>query len=338
MNGMIAALLMQDALTTGAIYALLAVSLVLVFSVTRIILIPQGEIVSLSALTLAALEGQHIPATIWLVGLGGAMVALKHAFGRQFRLALIWLLGPALVVGLATLLAPFQLGVVGRLGLTLLICAPLSLIMYQLAFRPLANASVLVLLIVAMAVHVLLTGFSLLAFGPEGFRTQPQFAGISQIGGIGIRLQALFIIATAIVLGVALALFFGRSIAGKALRATAYNAVGARLVGIRPQNAGMVAFLLAGLIGCISGMLISSVTTVYFDSGFMIGLKGFIAAILGGLGSFPLAILGATLLGVIESFASFFASAYKDVIVFLLIIPVLLWRNVATSAGEDDEE
>lgn len=337
MNPMIAALLTQDALTSAAIYALLAISLVLVFSVTRIILIPQGEIVSLSALTFAALEARQPPGTLWLLALAGLLTALSLAARGEWRGAVLWVLGPAIVAASALVLHGQDIGIPGRVALTMAICAPLSLAMYQLAFRPIAQASTLVLLIVAMAVHVALTGFSLLAFGPEGFRTQPFFAGTIQIAGIPIRLQALFIIATTIVLVIAMALYFGRTLSGKALRATAHNETGARLVGIRPEASGMTAFLVAGLIGCISGILISSVTTIYFDSGFMIGLKGFIAAILGGLGSYPVATLGATLLGLIESFSSFYASAFKDVIVFSLIIPVLLWRNLSTR-HEDEEE
>ena len=79
-------------------------------------------------------------------------------------------------------------------------------------------------------------------------------------------------------------------------------------------------------------------TTIYFDTGFLIGLKGFIAAIVGGLVSYPLAAAGALMIGLVESYSSFWASAFKDVIVFALIIPVLLWRNLDASHGEEDEE
>ena len=338
MNGMIAALLAQDALTSGAIYALLAISLVMVFSTTRILLIPQGEIVSLSALTLASLEAGHVPGTLWLLGLGGLIVTGLQALSGRIRGALLWLAIPGAIIAATRLLAAHDLGAAGRMALTLAICAPLSVIMYQLAFRPLARAPTLVLLIVAMAVHVLLTGFSLMVFGPEGFRTRPLLPGTITVVGMPLRLQALVIIGTAAVLLIAMALYFGRTLGGKALRATASNATGARLVGIRPEAAGEVAFLLAGLIGCISGMLISSMTTIYFDTGFMIGLKGFMAAIMAGLGSYPLAAAGAVLIGGIESYASFYASAFKDVIVFALIIPVLIWRNMIDSRNRDEEE
>ena len=92
----------------------------------------------------------------------------------------------------------------------------------------------------------------------------------------------------------------------------------------------------AALIGCISGMLVAPITTIYYDSGFLIGLKGFVAAIVGGLASYPAAALGAIFVGLIESFGSFWASAFKEVIVFTLIIPVLLWRSF--QHGHHDEE
>ena len=135
---------------------------------------------------------------------------------------------------------------------------------------------------------------------------------------------------------VGLALFFSLTLAGKALRATAVNRLGARLVGISTALSGRVAFALAGLIGAASGVLIVPLTTLYYDSGFLIGLKGFVAAIIAGLASYPIAVAAALLVGCVESFSSFYASAFKEVIVFTIIIPVLLWRSLRSTA-EDEE-
>ncbi len=88
-------------------------------------------------------------------------------------------------------------------------------------------------------------------------------------------------------------LFFERTLTGKALRATSVNRVGARLMGIRPESTGTIAFLLASVLASISGILIGPVTTFYYDSGFLIGLKAFVGAIIGGLVSYPLAAAGA---------------------------------------------
>jgi branched-chain amino acid transport system permease protein len=146
-----------------------------------------------------------------------------------------------------------------------------------------------------------------------------------------------WIVGTTAVLMAALALFFARTLYGKALRATAVNRLGARLVGIPAAAAGRLAFTLAGLIGALSGVLIVPLTTVYYDSGFLVGLKGFVAAIIGGLVSYPIAVLAALVVGVVESFAAFWASPFKEAIVFTVIIPVLLWRSLTSMRTEDED-
>lgn len=345
MNSNIAVLLTQDALINGAIYALLALTLVMVFSVTRVMLIPQGEVVSLTALSLAAIETGGVPGTVWLLCIGGALSALMELYDwfrnrdpRALRAAFFYVAYPLAVTALAWTTVPLATSAWYRMALTLLIVVPLGLMIYRVAFRPLAHASVLVLLIVAMAVHFILLGFGLIAFGAEGVRTAPIFSGVIRIAGFPIKAQAIFVITVAAVLIVVMALFFGRTLIGKALRATAFNRTGARLVGIRTESSGTLAFFLAGLIGAISGLLIAPMTTIYFDTGFLIGLKGFIASIVGGLASYPLAAGSALLIGLIESYSSFWASAFKDVIVFALIIPVLLWRNYYGAAHVEEED
>ena len=101
--------------------------------------------------------------------------------------------------------------------------------------------------------------------------------------------------------------------------------------------AGKLSFTLAAGIGALSGILIAPITTVYYDTGFLVGLKGFVGAIIGGLVSYPLAAAGAILVGLLEAFSSFWASAFKEVIVFTLIIPVLVWRSLTTHHVEEEE-
>ena len=101
--------------------------------------------------------------------------------------------------------------------------------------------------------------------------------------------------------------------------------------------AGKLSFLFAALIGAFSGILIAPITTIYYDTGFLIGLKGFVAAIIGGLASYPAAAAGAVLVGLLEAYSSFWASAFKEVIVFTLIIPVLIWRSLTTHQVEEEE-
>jgi branched-chain amino acid transport system permease protein len=208
---------------------------------------------------------------------------------------------------------------------------------YRLAYQPLAEAPVLVLLIVSVAIHLALVGAGLVFFGAEGWRT-PAFseAGFDLLD-IPISGQTLWVVGVTGCLMVVLSLFFGRSLWGKALRATAINRVGARLMGISTTAAGKISFMVAAAIGALSGILIAPITTIYYDTGFLIGLKGFVGAIVGGMVSYPIAAAGALFVGMLESFSSFWASEFKEVIVFTMIIPVLFWRSLTTRQVEEEE-
>lgn len=346
MNSVIAALLIQDGITNGAIYALIALALVLVFAVTRVIFVPQGEFVSYGALTVATLQTKQVPGTAWLLLGLGLLIALADLFTafkqRRFArlpLRLLAAVGyPAAILAATHAAASRDMPVLVHAVLMLLIVVPMGPMIYRLAYQPLAEASVLVLFIVSIAVHFVLTGLGLLFFGPEGARTPPVIDVRLDLGAVAISGQSLFVLVVATGLIVALYFFFGRTVYGKALRATAVNRIGARLVGVSVALSGRLAFTLAALIGAVSGVLIAPLSTIYYDSGFLVGLKGFVAAIIGALGSYPLAAAGALLVGLLEAFASFWASAYKEVIVFTLIIPVLLWRSLTTQPVEEEEE
>lgn len=340
-------ILLQDGVVNGAIYALLALSLVLVFAVTRVVFIPQGEFVAYGALTYAALDEGRLPGSVWLLlGLGAAACAAGLLQGRHTltgaglaRLLAETLAVPALVAGVALWMAPRKLGVAPEALLALALTAPMAPYLYRVAFQPLAEASVLTLLIAAVGVHLALMGLGLVFFGPEGYRAQGFSDARVDVGPLVVPGQAFWILgATGALMG-ALYAFFGHTLAGKALRATAVNRLGARLVGIATSLSGRIAFALAGGIGALSGVLIAPLTTVYYDSGFLIGLKGFVAAIIGGLVSYPAAVGAAVLVGCIESVSSFYASAFKEVIVFTAVIPVLLWRSLrgGREGGAQDE-
>ncbi|WP_291424956.1 branched-chain amino acid ABC transporter permease [Deinococcus sp.] len=338
--------LFADGLTNGAVYALLALALVLVFSVTRVIFIPIGEFVVFGTLTLAALQGGKVPGTLGLLLVLLAVAAVMQAFS-QFRAgqssrALTTLVGAAVTGAVLWFalgsLAPMKLPLLVQSLITLLLVAPLGPLIYRVVYQPLQNATVLVLLIASVALHMVLSGLALVFFGPEGSRTPPFLSGDLRLGQVTVSQQSLLVILASATLMMGLFFFFERTMMGKALRATAVNRVGARLVGISPTASGTLTFLLAALIGGVSGMLIGPSVAMGYDSGFLIGLKGFIGAIIGGLVSFPLAAGGAVLVGLIESFASFSLSAWKEVIVFTLILPVLLWRSLITKHIPEDEE
>lgn len=329
----------------GAIYALLGLALVLVFVVTRVIFIPQGEFVAFGALTLAFMVNGRVPGTATLLVIVGALVFLVEllaaARNRNWMgmgKTAIWTIGLPVVL---YLLVPYVVRAQAPLWINILVSLvlviPLGPMLYRLAYQPVAEASVLVLLIVSVAVHFALTGLALVFFGAEGWRTPPFMEGSVTMGPVNWSAQTFFVLGTCIALIIGLWLFFGKTLYGRALRATAVNRRGARLVGISTTMSGRLTFTLAAGIGALSGMLIAPVTTIYYDTGFLIGLKGFVAAIFGGLISYPVAAGGAIFVGVLEAFSSFWASAYKEVIVFTLVIPVLLWRSFGVRHVDDED-
>ena len=246
------------------------------------------------------------------------------------------LVAPVVVAAVTWWAAPLKLHLLAQSALTLAIVTLLGPLVYRLAYQRLADATVLVLLIVSVGVHFALTGLGLVFFGAEGFRNPSFWDARFSAGPLACPGQTIFIFVASIALIVApLAL----------LRPHAARQGAARDRGQPPRRApdghldlgaGKLSFGLAAFIGALSGLLIGPTTTIFYDSGFLIGLKGFVAAIFGGLASYPAAALGALLVGVLESFSSFYASAFKEVIVFTLIIPVLLWRSF--QHGHDDEE
>ena len=345
MNANVAMLLVQDGLTSGFIYAMLTLTILLVFLVTRVLWIPAGDFLVMGAVSLAMLRQGVVPGTIWIaLGLGllaAACEILRLWFSGSWREAVRPVLGclvpPALVVPLVVWLAPLRPPAAVQILLVLALIGPMGFSLYRMAFRPLAGRSVLVLLFMAVAAHDVLTGFGQIAFGSESFRSSPFLPGRWDISITRLSYQFMLIVAVAVVLMICLWVFTTYTLWGKALRATAMNRFGARLIGVRTESAGAFVFVMAASIGALSGALIGPVTALYYDSGFTLGVKGFIGTIVGGMVSFPLSVLGAVLVGLVETFASFYASAYKEVLVYALLIPFLLWRSATSRVIEEPE-
>ncbi|WP_028600989.1 branched-chain amino acid ABC transporter permease [Ottowia thiooxydans] len=345
MDFTIASILFLDGVTNGAVYALLGLATVLVFTVTRIIFIPQGEFVAYGALTLAMLQSGKTPGTVWLLlivaGVAAAMEWVSrfrhhgHA-GHATRSALKTLMAPVAVSLLTMWAAPQQWPLVAQALLSVAVVTAFGPLVYRVAYQSLEDATPLVLLIVSVGVHFAMTGLGLLFFGAEGFRNPSFWNYRGQFGPLTLSGQTIIIGLSTVALIVLFYLYFERSFKGKALRATAVNRTGARLMGISTHSSGQLTFTMAALLGALSGLLIGPTTTLYYDSGFLIGLKGFVAAVMAGLSSYPGALIGALFVGIVESFGSFWASAFKEVIVFTLILPVLLIRSITSRhSGED---
>ncbi|WP_202312433.1 branched-chain amino acid ABC transporter permease [Mesorhizobium sp. L-8-10] len=339
-------ILAVDGIANGAIYVLVALGIVLIFSVTRVVFVPFGDIAAFTALSLAAIQAHQVPGTVWLVAVLAAAAVLIEAVrlvragqpGKILPFAAVYFVLPVLPAAFVFFFAGVDWPPVIEIALAFFLVLPLGPLLYRLAFRPIANAPVLVLLIVAVALHFALAGLGLLFFGPEGFRTEPFTREFLNLGGVIVSVQAILVVLASVLFSILLFVFFDRTLTGKALRATAVNQIGARIVGIRPSRTSGIAFLLASGLGAVAGILIGPITSIYYDSGFLFGLKAFVGAIVGGLVSYPLTAAGAILVGLLESYASFWNSAFKEVVIFGVLIPVLVWRSLGSPDEDDLEE
>src|SRR3990167_6897694 len=221
--------LVQDGIVNGAIYALLALALLLVFAVTRAIFVPQGEFISYAALSLALLQAGKLPGTVYVLVGGGAIAALldiavalrDRAPGRLPRILAVYVVLPLAMAGIAWWAAPRKLDMWLQVLIVLGLVVPLGPILYRIAYQPLANASVLVLFIISMAAHYALTGLGLVFFGGEGLRSQAFSDAQFKLGVLTITAQSVLVVLASLVVMVGLWFFFERTIYGKALRATA---------------------------------------------------------------------------------------------------------------------
>jgi branched-chain amino acid transport system permease protein len=231
LNTTILLFLLQDGITNGAVYALLGLAMVLVFAVTRVILIPQGEFVAYGALTYATLAtGQATGTAMLAVAMGLVafafdLFAARKAFRfktilRAFAVDIVF---PVVVLALTWGLAGRYNAIPVNIALSLLIVAAIGLFLYRIAFQPIAHTSVLVLLIASVGAHLALEGFGLIFFGAEGLRGPAMSNAMITIGQLQISGQSLAVYGITVALIVALWLFFDFTLYGKALRATAVN-------------------------------------------------------------------------------------------------------------------
>ena len=218
--------------------------------------------------------------------------------------------------------------------LSVLIAAVIGVIMYLFAIGPARNASVVSLIIITIGAAIFIRGIAGELWGVD-FVRPPYWAGSESIGFFGayIHPQALWIIGTTLAVTVLLHLFLSYTMVGKALKACAINPRAAGLVGINAKTMALIAFALAAAIGGIGGVVMAPLTLTSYNVGVMLGLKGFVAASIGGFKSPIATVIGGITLGIIESLSvgldwGPFTSAYKDVIALVvLLLILLLWSG-----------
>ncbi len=197
----------------------------------------------------------------------------------------------------------------------------------KLAGEPARGAPVVTLIIITIGASILLRGLATLVWDKK-LHTLPAFSGEAPIEVAGATLlpQSLWVLGVSLALVLALGWFFRRTLLGKAMLAAAHNPDAARLCGISVRFVLALSFGLSAALGAIAGILVAPITLTAWDVGVMLGLKGFAAAILGGLGSGAGAVAGGLLLGVVEALSSgYVSSAYKDAIAFVILLAALLF-------------
>ena len=333
--------LLVDGLTNGAVYALVGLSLVLIYTTTRVVNIAQGEYVTFGALTLASFVEGSIAPVVWVVGIGGVVSLLldvRQAISNR-RSILRPIAQYAAIGAVLTALtwAAWKTGVLGiQMIAALALVSMIGPIVYRMTVEPKPDNASVVLVIIGVGVSMIMHPLALLLWGPEPQSVPPISEGRLPLGPVDIAYQSLFIMAFSVVAALSLFAFFRLTLLGKALRAASVNREGAQYCGIPVVLAGRLSFFLAAALSAASGLLLAPLVTAHYEMGFVVGLKGFVGAAMGGLVNYPLSVVGVVIVGVLESFASFVSSAYRDALVFALVIPIMLWRN--RNAQEDLDE
>jgi branched-chain amino acid transport system permease protein len=270
--------LVFSGLANGAVYGLVALGFVAIFSVREIVNLAQGEYAALAGLSAISAVAAGVPLLL-----------------------------------AAVLVVPLVVGI--------------SVALERLCIAPVKKMTPLVSIILTLGISTALKAIMLLIWGPQA-RGLPAFPGRDVVlAGVSIRSQELWILGTAAVVGAAVVWFYENTLQGKALRACAEQPVAARLVGISPRTATMVAFGIAGLVGAVAGVIGSPIYLSSWEYGLALGLKGFVAATLGGLISLRVAMFGGLLLGVLENLvAGYIDTGFRDAVAFLVLLLVLLVR------------
>jgi len=268
-------------------------------------------------------SGITVGATYALVGLGFSIIYnASHVI--NFAQGEFVMLGAMSTVFFYGAGLPMPLAMAMAVGVTVIAGMALE----KLAVEPAKDASIVTLIIITIGASIFLRGLADVMWG-RNFLSLPPISGSDpiHIGGANLLPQSLWVIGGTVVIVAALGWFFSRTMTGKAMVASASNPLAARLVGINPKFILLLSFALSAMLGSIAGILIAPISLAYSGVGVMLGLKGFCAAILGGLGNPMGAVIGGLLVGISEAMtAGYISSAYKDAVAFVIILGVLFVR------------
>lgn len=212
-----------------------------------------------------------------------------------------------------------------------------GMFLHRVVIYPIRTAPVFTLILVTFGASIAIRGVSLIVWGTD-YRILPPFSKLEAIhlGGAVMNIQALWVIGTTLLMAIVLFLFFEYTISGKAFRASAFNALGASLVGIKTERMGSLAFGLAAGLGALAGAVLTPMMTTSYEIGLPLAVKGFIAAIIGGLNRIEGIIVGGLTLGILEAFgAGLIHSGFKDVFPLLIFLVVLKFQPGGLLGGAE---
>lgn len=225
------------------------------------------------------------------------------------------------------------------LVLAILVPAVVGVLIEKLAIEPVKGAETVTLIIITIGASLVIRGLTAVIFG-KGTHSLPAFSGDTPIEILGATLmpQSLWVLGVTALVVVALWYFFNRTLQGKAMLATSFNRLAAELVGINTGWVLFLSFAMSAALGALGGILITPITMTSYDVGIMLGLKGFVAAVLGGLGNGLGAVVGGLLVGILEAMgAGYISSAYKDAMPFVLILLILFFMPRGLFGGKSTD-
>jgi branched-chain amino acid transport system permease protein len=268
------------------------------------------------------LTGLTVGAIYALVALGFAII-YNASHVLNFAQGEFVMIGGMAAAGFVEAGLPLPLAALFAVGGAMLV----GLALEKLAVEPARGAPVVTLIIITIGASILLRGLATLVWDKK-IHSVPAFSGEAplRLGGATLLPQTLWVLGATVLTVALLWWFFNRTLTGKAILAVSHNRLAAQLMGISVRRVLLVSFGLSAALGALAGVLIAPISFTSWDVGVMLGLKGFAAAILGGMGSGPGAIIGGLALGLIESLgAGYLSSAYKDVFAFVIILAALIF-------------
>lgn len=264
------------------------------------------------------------------VGAAYALAALGFTIIYNTSNVINFAQGEFIMLGgmLSTALLAAGLPLPAAIAIAIFLTGIIGLIVEKLAIEPAKNADVLTLIIITIGASLVIRGLIQVWLGKDN-HALPAFSGDDPIHILGASLmpQSLWVLGVSLVIVLCLGWFFGKTLLGKAMLATSFNRLAAQLVGINTKMVLLLSFGLSAILGAIGGIILSPITYTSYDIGIMLGLKGFVAAVLGGLGGGVGAIAGGLILGIAEAMAAgYISSAYKDAVPFVLILLILFFK------------